>query len=157
MVAAEEGQGAYSGHILLAQPARPATPPYAGVTVQEATQAGSLPAPSWPAPTGSHEGQVLAERLPSRPEAPPIAARPRALLWQPRPASESRGPAPELGLQASVSGCSRGLGISVTAIGVAGVLLPRAPSQEAVCRGRRQQKIQSIPLTLSKHFTSSRC
>ena len=39
MVAAEEGEGAHSGHILLAKSARPATAPYAGVTVQEASQA----------------------------------------------------------------------------------------------------------------------
>lgn len=68
MVAAEEGQGAYSGHILLAEPARPGTPPYAGVTVQEATQAGSLARALLACADRKPRGQVLAGAPPgSRP------------------------------------------------------------------------------------------
>ena len=65
MVAAEEGQGAHSGHILLAQPARPATEPY---VVQEATQAGSLSRALWARADRKPRGQVLAGAPPgSRP------------------------------------------------------------------------------------------
>lgn len=62
MVAAGGGTRSVFWSHLLAQPARPATPPYAGVTVQEATQAGS-PRPRPVRAYRKPRGQVLAERL----------------------------------------------------------------------------------------------
>lgn len=140
VVAAEEAEGSCSGHISVAQPAGSATTRYARVESRWQPRPVALSHAPLSRADRKPGGRALAGAPPGpRLCAPPIVAGLRALSWQPRPASGSRGSVLECGLRASEPRSTCGLGPAVPALGVTSVLLPGVPSQEGSGAGDRRK------------------